>query len=134
MGDVGLLYVGAVLFINGLMLLGKVDATAAAMFNLFVGALQVITPTVLIFTADGDTDVILDASGHLPVRLHLPVRRDRSARRAGHHRRRLLLAVRGHHGARVLVRELPVLRRPAVRGHLALLGVPVVPVLPAARV
>ncbi|MEU0517062.1 AmiS/UreI family transporter [Streptosporangium sp. NPDC006007] len=65
MGDVGLLYVGAVLFINGLMLLGKVDARAAAIFNLFVGALQVITPIVLIITSGGRPDVVLGASGIL---------------------------------------------------------------------
>ena len=63
MGNVGLLFVGAVLFINGLLLLGKVDARAAAVFNLFVGALQVLTPTYLIFTAGGDPDKILAASG-----------------------------------------------------------------------
>lgn len=63
MGNVGLLFVGAVLFINGLLLLGKVDARAGAVFNLFVGALQVLTPTYLIFTADGDPKKILAASG-----------------------------------------------------------------------
>jgi hypothetical protein len=63
MGTVGLLYVGGVLFINGMMLLGKIEPRAAAIFNLFVGALQVITPTVLIITANGKTDQILSASG-----------------------------------------------------------------------
>lgn len=63
MGLVGLIYVGAVLFINGLMLLGLVDKKSAAVFNLFVGTLQVITPTYLIFTAGGDPNVILNASG-----------------------------------------------------------------------
>ncbi|MEV4418254.1 AmiS/UreI family transporter [Catellatospora sp. NPDC049609] len=63
MGAVGLFYVGAVLFLNGLMILGKVDAKAAAVFNLFVGAMQVITPTYLIFTAGGDANAILNASG-----------------------------------------------------------------------
>lgn len=63
MGSVGLLYVGAVLIINGLMLLGYVEARAAAPLNLFVGALQVVTPTYLIFTAGGDDTVILAASG-----------------------------------------------------------------------
>ncbi|MEV6654025.1 AmiS/UreI family transporter [Streptomyces sp. NPDC051219] len=63
MGNVGLLFVGAVLFINGLLLLGKVDARSGAVFNLFVGALQVLTPTYLIFTADGDPNKILAASG-----------------------------------------------------------------------
>jgi hypothetical protein len=60
---VGLLYVGAVLFINGLLLIGVVDGRAAAPINLFVGALQVVTPTYLIFTANGDPLVILGASG-----------------------------------------------------------------------
>jgi hypothetical protein len=61
--NVGLLFVGAVLFMNGLLLLGKVDPKSAAVFNLFVGALQVLTPTYLIFTANGDQDKILAASG-----------------------------------------------------------------------
>ncbi|MGV9306144.1 MULTISPECIES: AmiS/UreI family transporter [unclassified Nonomuraea] len=63
MGAVGLLYVGAVLFINGLMLLKKVEPRAAGVFNLFVGTLQVITPTVLIITSGGDALTILGASG-----------------------------------------------------------------------
>ncbi|MBT2389166.1 AmiS/UreI family transporter [Streptomyces sp. ISL-1] len=63
MGNVGLLFVGAVLFINGMLLLGKVDARSGAVFNLFIGALQVLTPTYLIFTADGDPLKILAASG-----------------------------------------------------------------------
>lgn len=63
MGAVGLFYVGAVLFLNGVLLLGRVDAKAGAVFNLFVGSLQVITPTFLIFTAGGDSDIILAASG-----------------------------------------------------------------------
>jgi hypothetical protein len=63
MGSVGLLYVGAVLVINGLMLLGLVDARSAAPLNLFVGGLQVVTPTVLIIMSGGDPDTILGASG-----------------------------------------------------------------------
>ena len=63
MGAVGLLYVGAVLVVNGLMLLGRVDARAAAPINLFVGALQVFTPTYLIVTSGGDAATILGASG-----------------------------------------------------------------------
>jgi putative amide transporter protein len=63
MGLVGLLYVGAVLFINGLLLIGVVEGRAAAPINLFVGALQVVTPTFLIFTANGDPRAILAASG-----------------------------------------------------------------------
>jgi putative amide transporter protein len=63
MAAVGLLFVGAVLFLNGLLLLGVVDGKAAGPFNLFVGALQVVTPTYLIFTAGGDPLTILGASG-----------------------------------------------------------------------
>ncbi|MFD3452341.1 AmiS/UreI family transporter [Streptomyces sp. NPDC058691] len=63
MANVGLLFVGAVLFMNGLLLLGKADPRSAAVFNLFIGALQVLTPTYLIFTAGNDQDKILSASG-----------------------------------------------------------------------
>lgn len=63
MGNVGLLFVGAVLFINGVMLLGWVEGKSAIPINFFVGALQVVTPTYLIFTANGDQDTILAASG-----------------------------------------------------------------------
>lgn len=63
MGNVGLLFVGAVLFMNGLMLLGKVDSRAAAVFNLFVGGLQVLTPTYLIIVANGNPRLIMLASG-----------------------------------------------------------------------
>ncbi len=63
MASVGLLYVGAVLIVNGLMLLGRVDARAAAPLNFFVGALQVVTPTYLLFTSGGDPDAVLGASG-----------------------------------------------------------------------
>ncbi len=63
MASVGLLFVGAVLFINGAMLLGWVEARSAAPMNFFVGGLQILTPLYLIFTANGDTDTILSASG-----------------------------------------------------------------------
>lgn len=63
MGAVGLLYVGAVLVVNGIMLLGHVSARGAAPLNLFVGALQVVTPTYLIIAADGDQAQIALAAG-----------------------------------------------------------------------
>ncbi|MGI8394388.1 AmiS/UreI family transporter [Leucobacter sp. Z1108] len=63
MGTVGLLYVGAVLFINGLMLLNVVPGKSAAAMNLFVGGMQVVLPTLTLLTADGDPAVILGASG-----------------------------------------------------------------------
>lgn len=63
MNNVGLLYVGAVLLINGLMLLGRVPRRSADAMNLFVGALQCVTPTVLIIQARGNGEAILGASG-----------------------------------------------------------------------
>ncbi|MFK4148863.1 AmiS/UreI family transporter [Streptomyces sp. NPDC004065] len=63
MANVGLLFVGAVLFMNGLMLLGKVDSRSAAIFNLFVGGLQVFTPIYLIIAAGDDSRAIMLASG-----------------------------------------------------------------------
>jgi putative amide transporter protein len=61
MSDVGLMFVGAVLFVNGLLLLGKVDSKSAAVFNLFVGALQTAVPFYLIATAPNTDDILLDS-------------------------------------------------------------------------
>lgn len=61
--NVGLLYVGAVLFINGLMLIGLVPGKSAAILNFFVGAMQVVFPTIVIMQAAGDIPTILAASG-----------------------------------------------------------------------
>ena len=63
MANVGLLYVGAILFLNGLALLGVVRGNGAVPLNIFVGLLQVITPTWLIVSSGGDPDVIFGASG-----------------------------------------------------------------------
>lgn len=63
MGETGLLFVGAVLFINGMSLLGWVKGKSLVPMNIFVGILQVITPFYLIFTADGDRATIIGASG-----------------------------------------------------------------------
>ena len=63
MGSVGLLYVGAVLFVNGLMLLGTVPVRSASVLNLFVGALQCVVPTVMLIQAQGDSSAVLTASG-----------------------------------------------------------------------
>ena len=62
MSSVGLTFVGAVLFVNALVMLGRVDARAAGVFNLFVGALQTAIPFYLIVTATS-TDEILGAAG-----------------------------------------------------------------------
>ena len=63
MSAVGLVYVGAVLFINGVMLLGWLTPQEAGPLNLFVGALQVFTPTYLIIAAAGNADETFAASG-----------------------------------------------------------------------
>jgi putative amide transporter protein len=64
MAAVGLLFVGVVLIVNGLMLLGVVEARSAGPLNLFVGALQVLTPTYLIFLAGpNNPNAILAAAG-----------------------------------------------------------------------
>lgn len=63
MSSVGLLYVGGVLFINALMLLGKIEGKSAAIFNIFIGLLQVFTPVYLIVSSGGNQQDILGASG-----------------------------------------------------------------------
>src|ERR1700727_1664630 len=62
MSSVGLLFVGAVLFLNGLLFLGKADAKGVAVFNLFVGGLQTGVPVYLIAPAKTPDD-ILGAAG-----------------------------------------------------------------------
>jgi hypothetical protein len=62
MSSVGLLFVGAVLFMNALLFLGKADAKGVAVFNLFVGGLQTAIPFYLIATARTPND-ILGAAG-----------------------------------------------------------------------
>ncbi|NYD66998.1 AmiS/UreI family transporter [Agromyces atrinae] len=63
MGNVGLLYVGAVLFLNGLMLLGIVGGRPAAVLNFFVGGMQVIFPTIVLAQSGNDPSVVLGAAG-----------------------------------------------------------------------
>lgn len=57
MSAAGLFYVGAVLIINGLLLLGVISARAASPLNLFVGSLQVVVPTVLLIQATEVLDI-----------------------------------------------------------------------------
>ena len=52
MGYVGLLLSGALLFLNSLVILGKAEMKSAGVFNLFVGALQIIIPFYLIMISD----------------------------------------------------------------------------------
>ncbi len=63
MSSVGLLYVGAVLFINGLMLIGLIPGKSAGILNLFVGGMQVIFPTVIILQSNDDLPTIFAAAG-----------------------------------------------------------------------
>ena len=62
MGTIGLLYVGAVLVINGLALLGRVSDKGSAPLNVFVGAAQIFIPTYLIVTSGGDQAAITMAA------------------------------------------------------------------------
>ena len=132
MGSVGLLYVGAVLFLNGVMLLGWVDDRSAAPLNIFVGILQVVTPTYLIFTAGGDADVILGASGlylfgftYLYVACNILMGLDGTG--LGWFSAFVAACAVVYSAA-----ELRALRRPRVRGDLVVLGIPVGSVLRAA--
>jgi putative amide transporter protein len=63
MASAGLLYVGAILFINGLMLLGRIPGKSAAILNLFVGALQTVVPLVLLSQAQGELAPTFAAAG-----------------------------------------------------------------------
>ena len=63
MSFVGLFLSGAVLFLNGLMLLGKAEAKAVGYFNLFVGVIQIINPFYLIMTSSqGNWDLYNNAA------------------------------------------------------------------------
>ncbi|KGJ81742.1 transporter [Cryobacterium roopkundense] len=63
MSNVGLLYVGAILFINGLMLIGVIPGKSAAILNFFVGGMQVVLPTIILIQANNDPAIILGAAG-----------------------------------------------------------------------
>jgi hypothetical protein len=63
MSNVGLLYVGAILFINGLMLIGVIPGKSAAILNFFVGGMQVILPTIILMQANNDPAIVFGASG-----------------------------------------------------------------------
>ena len=65
MGALGLLFVGSVLLVNGLGLLGRVDARAAAPINLFVGALLVVVVLYLALPASEDLTPVFTAAGFL---------------------------------------------------------------------
>ena len=58
MGSVGLLFVGVVLLVNGLTAIGVVDPRGAAPLNLFVGATQIVVPTLVLAQSGGDRAII----------------------------------------------------------------------------
>lgn len=58
MGNVGLLFVGVVLLVNGLTAIGAVDSKAAAPLNFFVGGAQVVIPTIILAASGGDLAVV----------------------------------------------------------------------------
>lgn len=58
MSAVGLFYVGAVLFINGLMLLGRISAKSAGIFNILVGGLQCVMPLMILAQSGGNVDTL----------------------------------------------------------------------------
>ena len=58
MGNVGLLFVGIVLLVNGLNALGIVPARSAGVLNLFVGTMQVALPTIILIQNSTDAAVI----------------------------------------------------------------------------
>ncbi|MBT2738634.1 AmiS/UreI family transporter [Neobacillus sp. C211] len=51
MSFVGLFLSGAVLFLNSLMLLGKAEAKSVGVFNIFIGIIQIIIPSYLMFAS-----------------------------------------------------------------------------------
>src|SRR5690625_5015622 len=57
MGTIGVFLVGVVLLVNGLVLLNKVPARSAAPLNLFVGAIQIVFPTIILVQSGGDSAV-----------------------------------------------------------------------------
>jgi hypothetical protein len=58
MGNVGLLFVGVVLLVNGLVAIGVVDPRGAAPLNLFVGSAQIVVPTLVLVQSGGDLAIV----------------------------------------------------------------------------
>ena len=132
MSAVGLMFVGAVLFVNGLLFLGRIDAKSAAPFNLFVGALQVAIPFYLIATAP--THERHPARRRdLPVRVHLPVRGDQQPGGPAAARARLVLGLGGDHGRRLRHHQHRQVPRPDDRPAVAAVVGAVGAVLAGAR-
>ncbi|TDW30368.1 AmiS/UreI family transporter [Cryobacterium psychrophilum] len=63
MSSRGLLHVGAILVINGLMLLGVIPGKSTAILNFFVGTMQDVFPTIIILQFPDDLGVVFGAAG-----------------------------------------------------------------------
>lgn len=57
MGNIGVFLVGVVLLVNGLVLLNLVPARSAAPLNIFVGAIQIVFPTIILIQSGADATV-----------------------------------------------------------------------------
>lgn len=57
MGTIGVFLVGVVLLVNGLVMLNVVPPRSAAPLNLFVGAIQIVFPTIILIQSGGDPAV-----------------------------------------------------------------------------
>lgn len=58
MGNIGLLFVGVVLLVNGLVTLDVVPPRSAALLNIFVGTMQVVLPTIILIQSGSDAAVL----------------------------------------------------------------------------
>ncbi|MFJ2620109.1 AmiS/UreI family transporter [Glutamicibacter sp. NPDC087344] len=58
MAHVGLVFVGLILFINGLVSLGRIPERSAALLNLMVGGVQILLPTLIMVQAGENTALI----------------------------------------------------------------------------
>lgn len=56
-GTIGVFLVGVVLLVNGLVMLNVVSPRSAAPLNLFVGAIQIVFPTIILIQSGGDSTV-----------------------------------------------------------------------------
>lgn len=61
MSDVGLMLVGAVLFVNGLVFLGRAEGRGSALINIFVGSIQTVAPFWVLTGASGPDDILAAA-------------------------------------------------------------------------
>lgn len=58
MAHVGLVFVGLILFVNGLVSLNRIPARSAAVLNLMVGSIQILLPTLIMIQAGSDVGLI----------------------------------------------------------------------------